>query len=129
MKKDERIQSDLAILPIGAMAHALGVHPRTLRIYDEEGILSPQRTAKNRRNYSLDDLEKARMVTFLTRNLALNLSAVKIIYAILKDAGIKPENYMDYIQKIAKKANITEAVQEENLKKTSNKGRKRRTKE
>lgn len=124
MKSEPKIKSDLAILPIGAMAQALKVHPRTLRIYDEEGILSPKRTAKNRRNYSLDDLEKARMITFLTRNLALNLSAVKIIYAILKDMGIKPEDYMKYIEKIAQKANITKEDQEENAKKTASKGRK-----
>jgi len=124
MKNEVNFKADLAILPIGAMASALKVHPRTLRIYDEEGILSPKRTAKNRRNYSLNDLEKAKTITFLTRNLALNLAAVKVIYAILKEQGIKSEDYLKYIKKIAQKANITEEIQEQNVKKTASKGRK-----
>ena len=33
-----------AIFPISIIAQILGVHQRTLRIYDEEGILSPKRT-------------------------------------------------------------------------------------
>ena len=66
--KNSTVDTKLPILPISAMATALNVHQRTLRIYDGEGILIPQRTEKNRRNYSLDDLEKAKLILFLTRN-------------------------------------------------------------
>ncbi len=127
-QKKNDSQTSLAILPIGAIARALQVHPRTLRIYDEEGILRPERTEKNRRNYSLDDLEKAKTITFLTRNLALNLAAVKIIYAILNESKIDPKDYLDYIKDIAKKANIGEEAQEENYKRTSSRGRKPKAK-
>jgi DNA-binding transcriptional MerR regulator len=34
------------MLPISVVAHILGVHQRTLRIYDEENILKPERTSK-----------------------------------------------------------------------------------
>lgn len=127
MQKDtikETINGDIAILPISSIAAALNVHQRTLRIYDKEGILSPQRTDKNRRNYSLNDLEKARLVLFLTRNLALNLSGVKIILTMLEENKIKPQNYMEYISKIAKLADIDTSKQENNIKKTSRRGRK-----
>ena len=90
MKNDNKnLNTSLAILPISSIATALNVHQRTLRIYDKEGILSPNRSQKNRRNYSLDDLEKARLVLFLTRNLALNLSGVKIILAMLEENKIQ----------------------------------------
>ena len=81
---DKKLNPKAAILPIGSVAQSLGVHQRTLRIYDQEGILSPQRSAKNRRYYSFDDFEKAKLILFLTRNLALNLSGVKIILAMLE---------------------------------------------
>ena len=123
-KEKQTINSSLAILPISSIAQALNVHQRTLRIYDKEGILSPLRTDKNRRNYSLDDLEKARLVLFLTRNLALNLAGVKIILAVLEEAKIQPKDYMTYINKIAKKANIDTQAQETNIEKTSKRGRK-----
>ena len=100
--KTESIDTKLAILPIGSVAQSLNIHQRTLRIYDKEGILSPNRSDKNRRNYSIDDLEKAKLVLFLTRNLALNLSGVKIILAILEENKIEPKDYLKYINKIAK---------------------------
>ncbi len=120
----DAINTKLAILPISAVATALGVHQRTLRIYDKEGILSPKRTTKNRRNYSLDDLEKAKLILFLTRNLALNLSGVKIILALLSQNKIEPKDYIKYINKIAKIAKIDLNIQEANIKKTSKRGRK-----
>ena len=125
---NQSIDTTLAILPISAIAQALNVHQRTLRIYDKEGILRPQRSDKNRRNYSLDDLEKAKLVLFLTRNLALNLSGVKIILKILEENKIEPKNYIEYIDKIAKLANIDTTEQENNIQKTSKRGRKLKTK-
>jgi len=120
----EKIKTDLAILPIGAIAQTLNIHQRTLRIYDKEGILSPSRSDKNRRCYSLDDLEKAKLIQFLTRNLALNLAGVKIILGILEMNKVQPKDYMEYISKIAKKAKIDADIQKNNIEKTSKRGRK-----
>lgn len=123
--KDKKIMdTSIAILPISSIASALNVHQRTLRIYDNEGILSPKRTDKNRRNYSLDDLEKAKLILFLTRNLALNLAGVKIIFAMLEKNKVKPADYLSYIEKIAKEAGIDTKKQENNIEKTSKRGRK-----
>lgn len=120
----EKIKSDLPILPIGAISQTLNIHQRTLRIYDKEGILCPKRTSKNRRNYSLDDLEKAKLILFLTRNLALNLAGVKIILTMLEMGKVAPKDYVDYIGKVAKASKIDTKIQEENIKKTSKRGRK-----
>ena len=122
--KKQAMNTTLAILPISSIASALNVHQRTLRIYDNEGILCPKRTDKNRRNYSLDDLEKAKLILFLTRNLALNLSGVKIILAMLEKNKVQPNEYLTYIEKIAKQAGIDTKVQENNIEKTSKRGRK-----
>ncbi len=125
---NQPIDTSLAILPISSVAQTLNIHQRTLRIYDKEGILSPKRTDKNRRNYSIDDLERAKLILFITRNLALNLSGVKIILKILEENNIEPKDYIKYIDKIAKLANINTNVQEDNIKKTSKRGRKSATK-
>ena len=118
------IDAETGILPISAIAETLEVHPRTLRIYDKEGILIPKRTDKNRRNYSFNDLERAKLVLFLTRNLAMNLNGVKIILAMLEQIKVKPSEYIQYINKIAKSANIDTQAQEVNIEKTSKRGRK-----
>ena len=120
----EKFSNELPILPIGAISQALGVHQRTLRIYDKEGILCPKITEKNRRLYSIDDLEKAKLIQFLTRNLALNLSGVKIILSMLEMSEVSPKDYIDYIKKVANASKIDLEVQESNIEKTSKRGRK-----
>jgi len=60
----------------------------------------------------------------LTRNLALNLSGVKIILAILEEMNVKPMDYMSIIDKVAKKAGIDTKIQENNIEKTARRGRK-----
>ena len=72
----------------------------------------------------MSDIKKAKLILFLTRNLALNLSGVKIILEIFKKIEIKPEYYSDFISDIAKSAAIK---QEENILKTLKKGRKQKT--
>ena len=120
--------SNTGLLPISAIARTIGVHPRTLRIYDQQGILIPQRSDGDRRIYSFNDVEKAKLVLFLTRNLALNLSGVKIILAMLEQMKVKPKDYIEYVQKIAATAKIDTDVQNENITKTSKRGRKAKAK-
>ena len=121
----KNIDTKLPILPIGAIAQSLDVHQRTLRIWDKEGILSPNRTEKNRRYYSFDDLEKGRAILFLTRNLALNLAGVKIILALIEENKIQPSQYFIFLKQLAKNAKISAKIQEDNIAKTSKKGRKK----
>lgn len=124
MTKQQDISNSTPILSIGTLADSLGVHQRTLRIYDKEGLLCPKRTSKNRRSYSLDDLEKAKVILFLTRNLALNLAGVKVILTILEKNKVEPKDYLDYVQKIAQDSSIDIALQESNLEKSAKKGRR-----
>ena len=121
---ENEFDSKKALVPIGTIAKLLGVNAKTLMIYDEEGILVPIRSSKNRRNYTLDDIEKAKLIYFLTRNLAINLQGVKIILKMLEK---KKSNYIEqkkYIVKISSEAGFTDELQKENLKKMSSKGRK-----
>ena len=63
---------------ISIAAELVAVHPRTLRIYEEEGLLCPQRR-NNLRLYSEADLERVRIIRFLTRRQGVNLAGVKVI--------------------------------------------------
>ena len=109
------------ILAIGIMSELLEVHQRTLRIYDKEGLLCPNRSIKNRRMYSYNDLEKAKLILYLTRNLAMNLSGVKTILGLFDELKVEAKDYMFLIKKISLKNNIDE---NENILKTSKRGRK-----
>jgi len=68
------------MFPISVVADILQVHQRTLRIYDDENILVPSRSPKNRRLYSFNDIERGKFVQYLTRELGINLAGIKIIF-------------------------------------------------
>lgn len=51
----EPLKKDLPIYPIGVASKLLDVHPRTLRIYEDAGLLKPARSG-NRRLYSTNDI-------------------------------------------------------------------------
>ena len=66
---------------ISIAAELASVHPRTLRIYEEEGLLCPHRR-NNLRLYSEADIERVRVIRFLTRRQGVNLAGVKVIFQL-----------------------------------------------
>ena len=62
---------------ISVAADIVGMHPQTLRIYEQKGLVRPKRTAGNTRLYSERDLERLRLIQRLTSELGLNLAGVE----------------------------------------------------
>jgi len=62
---------------ISVAADLVGMHPQTLRIYENRGLIRPQRTAGNTRLYSEADLDRLRLIQRLTNELGLNLAGVE----------------------------------------------------
>ncbi len=64
---------------ISAVAELYDIHPQTLRLYEREGLLRPDRSQGNTRLYSTDDLERLELILTLTRELGVNLAGVEVI--------------------------------------------------
>ena len=62
---------------ISVAAELVGMHPQTLRIYENKGLVRPKRTAGNTRLYSDADVERLRLINRLTTELGLNLAGVE----------------------------------------------------
>ena len=60
---------------ISVAAELAGVHPQTLRIYEQKGLVSPQRTSRNTRMYSQADIERLQLINALTDE-GINLAGV-----------------------------------------------------
>ena len=60
---------------IGVAAELAGVHPQTLRSYEQKGLVTPQRTSGNTRRYSQADIERLALINELT-NEGINLAGV-----------------------------------------------------
>ena len=76
---------------ISIAAGLAGCHPRTLRIYEEEGLLDPVRTDTNIRLYSDDDLERVRAIRYLTQIRGVNLAGVKLLLQFRDAADLLDE--------------------------------------
>jgi MerR family transcriptional regulator/heat shock protein HspR len=83
---------------IGVVSELLGLHPQTIRQYERQGLISPERTDGNTRRYSEEDLEKLRFITTLTRDMGLNLAGVEMIVN-LKDEIAKLERIVDELNR------------------------------
>lgn len=62
---------------IGIAAELIGVHPQTLRMYEQKGILRPRKSIKNTRLYSQEDVELGRHIQKLTQEMGMNLAGVR----------------------------------------------------
>ena len=62
---------------ISVAADLVGMHPQTLRMYEQKGLVNPQRTAGNTRLYSDADVARLRVIQRLTNELGLNLAGVE----------------------------------------------------
>src|SRR3954447_19022222 len=62
---------------ISVAADIVGMHPQTLRMYEQKGLVRPKRTAGNTRLYSEADIQRLRLVQQLTTEVGLNLAGVE----------------------------------------------------
>lgn len=66
---------------ISVAAQLAGMHPQTLRSYEQKGLVTPQRTSGNTRMYSQADIERLALINELTSE-GINLAGVIRILAL-----------------------------------------------
>ena len=69
---------------ISVVSSMFSIHPQTLRLYEREGLLRPERSAGNTRLYSRQDVEHLSTILNLTREMGVNLAGVTIIMDLLR---------------------------------------------
>ena len=78
---------------IGIASELIGVHPQTLRMYEQKGLLRPRKSIKNTRLYSQADVDLGRYIQLLTQELGMNLAGVsKVLDLERQVAGLEREN-------------------------------------
>ena len=78
---------------IGIAAELIGVHPQTLRMYEQKGLLRPRKSLKNTRLYSQEDVELGRYIQKLTQEMGMNLAGVrKVLDLERKIERVEAEN-------------------------------------
>lgn len=74
---------------ISVAASIVRVHPRTLRIYEDEGLLCPARTPTNIRLYSENDIRRILWIRHLTQERGVNLAGVRLLFELEERLGMR----------------------------------------
>jgi MerR family transcriptional regulator/heat shock protein HspR len=69
------------VFMISVAAELAEMHPQTLRIYEQRGLIAPKRSPKNTRLYSQRDVERLRRIQQMTHE-GLNLAGVETVLAL-----------------------------------------------
>jgi MerR family transcriptional regulator, heat shock protein HspR len=88
---------DRPLYMISVAADLVGVHPQTLRIYENKGLVRPQRTPGGTRLYSESDLDRLRIIQRLTTEVGLNLAGVELVLR-LEDELRKAHRQVERLQ-------------------------------
>ena len=83
---------------ISVAADLVGMHPQTLRIYENKGLIRPQRTSGGTRLYSDADIERLKLIQELTTDLGLNLAGVEHVLR-LQDEVVRMRRRMDRMER------------------------------
>jgi MerR family transcriptional regulator/heat shock protein HspR len=77
-----QIDENMPAYPMGVAARLLGVHPRTLRIYEEEGFIKPCRHG-GKRFFSQSDLEWIKCLRSLIHEDNISIEGVKRLLEVM----------------------------------------------
>jgi len=71
------VSSDRGVFMISVAAELADMHPQTLRMYEQRGLIEPKRSPKGTRLYSHEDVQRLRRIQQMTAELGLNLAGVE----------------------------------------------------
>ena len=77
------------VYTIGVAADLIGVSVHTLRMYETEGLILPQRTETRRRLYSQHDIERLHCIRTMIEAHGFNLAGIKAMMSMAPCWDIK----------------------------------------
>src|SRR6266576_1391398 len=88
---DGRVDRDprRPVYVISVAASIVAAHPRTLRIYEDEGLVCPARTPTNIRLYSDEDIRRITWIRHLTRERGVNLAGIRLLFELEERLGTR----------------------------------------
>ena len=95
-----RVDHDRGVFMISVAAELADMHPQTLRMYEQRGLIEPKRSPKGTRLYSHDDVERLRRIQAMTTELGMNLAGVERIFD-MEDKMARLQRKVDALERRA----------------------------
>ena len=77
-----RIDTTLPLIPLSSAAEMLGIKSRTLRMYEDRGLL-PRHEGVTKKLYSLDDIHTIELVHYLANVRKINANGIRYLLELL----------------------------------------------
>lgn len=100
---------------ISVVAQMFDVHQQTIRLYEKEGLITPQRTEGGTRLFSEEDVDKLEEIINLTHKLGINIAGVEMILRLQR----KIKKMQDDMNSMFEKAQTQLGEETETLKKSA----------
>jgi MerR family transcriptional regulator, heat shock protein HspR len=72
------------VFAISIGAELSGLHPQTLRVYEREGLIDPERSVGGTRRYSGHDVQRLREIAGLT-DTGVNIAGIKMVLQLQEE--------------------------------------------
>ena len=69
---------------ISAVAKMFSVHQQTVRLYEKQGLITPDRSEGGTRMFSEEDIDRLEDIIYLTHELGINLAGVEMVLKLKK---------------------------------------------
>src|SRR3954470_16412507 len=76
------VTANPGVFMISVAAELAEMHPQTLRMYEQRGLITPKRSPKGTRLYSQEDVELLRKIQAMTVELGMNLAGVERVLVL-----------------------------------------------
>ncbi len=93
-KKDDGRNKPLYMISVAA--ELTGMHPQTLRVYEQKGLINPGRSRGNTRLYSRADIDRLNLVSKLTDE-GINLAGVVRILD-MRERALEKDDLIDELR-------------------------------
>jgi MerR family transcriptional regulator/heat shock protein HspR len=89
------VDADRGVFMISVAAELAEMHPQTLRMYEQRGLIEPKRSPKGTRLYSHSDVERLRRIQEMTGELGLNLAGVERVLDLERELEQEKRRYAE----------------------------------
>jgi MerR family transcriptional regulator/heat shock protein HspR len=82
MEERDTMQSE-PVMSIGTIAEKVGLSVSALRKYEAGGLIIPHRTPSGHRLFSMEDIDRIKIIQHLIQNVGLNVEGIRRLQALL----------------------------------------------
>ncbi len=104
-----KIKRNKGFFSISAVAKMFSVHQQTIRLYEKQGLLTPERSSGNTRLFSESDIDRLEEIIYLTHELGINLAGVEMVFKLKKQVSKMQKDINDLFAQTQK--NLDEQAQ------------------